>query len=78
MPKNVEALRNKYAKIRGNMDKEVARARIDGDPEAILRAAEAFSQNVIDSVLAFEDQHWKLLSGAIDENGNAGLSHNQV
>ena len=78
MPKNVEALRNKYAKIRGNMDKEVARARIDGDPEAILRAAEAFSQNVIDSVLAFEDQHWQLLSGAIDENGNAGLSHNQV
>ena len=78
MPKNVEALRNKYAKIRGNMDKEVARARIDGDPEALVRAAENFSQSIIDSILQFEDAGWKTLSGAIDENGNAGLSHNQV
>lgn len=78
MPREYEDLKNRYEKRRERFYRDLDAAKIDNDTEGLVRAAEAFSQSIIDSILQFEDAGWKTLSGAIDENGNAGLSHNQV
>ena len=58
MPREYEDLKNRYEKRRERFYRDLDAAKIDNDTEGLVRAAEAFSQNVIDSVLAFEDAGW--------------------
>ena len=78
MPKDYDTLKNRYSKIRERADKEIERARIDGEPEALVRAAEAMSQNIINATLEFEDREWKLLNGIDASSEVKGIAYNQL
>lgn len=78
MPREYEDLKNRYEKIRERHYKEIDRARIDGDPEAMVRAAEAMSNSVVNAMLAFEDQNWVPLKTMGVGNGYKGIAHPQL
>ena len=79
MPRTHEELKVKYEKIRERAYRDVDRARIDNDPEAIFQAAEALSSNIIHAVMQFEeDQGWNVLGGITPSEEVKGIAYNQL